>query len=154
MTGSESNDFGFKRLSLENWLTIDPAWNGVVMSASRADPTEAWVDDLVKTVLDPVVPVAIRKLFETARGVLVYSLTFYPLLTLGAEQLFRVLETAASAKCKMLNAPQNIKVFADRINGWPSSARFRLNDCRNGLVSDTCEMRRHIHPTSIYMDPE
>jgi hypothetical protein len=61
------------------------------------------------------VPLNIRKLFETARGNLIYSLMFYPLLTLGAEQLFRVLETSASAKCKEVNAsPNQTKTFEKR----------------------------------------
>ena len=73
MTASQSNKFGFKRLSLENWLRVDPVWDAFGMSES----SEAWVHDLLKANLDPVVPLPIRQLFETARGTLVYSL--YPL---------------------------------------------------------------------------
>ncbi len=115
MSATKSREHGFKRLTLENWLTVDPAWAGVVMSASRPDPSEAWVSDLIQTKLDPAVPPTIRKLFETARGTLIYSLMFYPLLTLGAEQLFRVLEASASAKCNAMNAPRKIKTFEKKI---------------------------------------
>jgi hypothetical protein len=76
MTASQSNKFGFKRLSLENWLRVDPVWDAFGVSES----SEAWVHDLLKANLDPVVPLPIRKLFETARGTLAYSLMFYPLL--------------------------------------------------------------------------
>ena len=71
--------------------------------------------DLLKVNLDPVVPLAIRKLFETARGTLVYSLMFYPLLTIGTEQLFRVLEAAATNKFMAMNAPTKIKKLSDKI---------------------------------------
>jgi hypothetical protein len=109
------NEFGYKRLTTENWLTVDPAWSGVVISCSRSDPSEAWVHDLVQTELDPTVPLPIRKLFEIARGTLVYSLMFYPLLTLGTEQMFRVFDAAVSAKCKEMSAPSKVQRFADKI---------------------------------------
>jgi hypothetical protein len=107
---SQPNEFGFKRLSLENWLTVDPVWDAF----GKSEPSE-WVHDLLKVNLDPVVPLAIRKLFETARGTLVYSLMFYPLLTIGTEQLFRVLEAAATNKCMAMNAPTKIKKFSDKL---------------------------------------
>lgn len=109
------NQYGYKRLTLENWLTVDPAWSGVVMSASRPDPSEAWVHDLIQTELDPAVPLSIRKLFEIARGTLVYSLMFYPLLTLGTEQMFRVFDAAVSAKCNAMRAPSKVNRFAEKI---------------------------------------
>jgi hypothetical protein len=113
-TSSQLNEFGFKRLSLENWLTVDPVWDAF----EKSDPSE-WVHDLLKVNLDPVVPLAIRKLFETARGTLVYGLMFYPLLTIGTEQLFRVLEAAATNKCMAMNAPAKIQKFSHKIK-WLS----------------------------------
>jgi hypothetical protein len=108
--------FGFKRLTIDNWLSVDPAWGGLVMSSSRPDPSEAWVFDIVRSELDPGVPVNIRRLFEIARGTLVYSLMFYPLLTLGTEQMFRVFEASVTEKSKILNAPAKVRTFADKIN--------------------------------------
>ena len=91
---------------MENWLTVDPVWDAF----GKSEPSE-WVHDLLKVNLDPVVPLAIRKLFETARGTLVYGRMFYPLLTIGTEQVFRVLEAAATNKCMAMNAPAEIKKF-------------------------------------------
>jgi hypothetical protein len=105
------NEFGYKRLTLENWLMVDPAWSGVVMSSSRPNPSEAWVHDLIQTELDPTVPLPIRKLFEIARGTLVYSL----MLTVGTEQMFRVFDAAVSAKCKEMKAPSKVQRFVDKI---------------------------------------
>jgi hypothetical protein len=117
MPAPQINDFGFKRLSVENWLTVDPAWAGVAMSASRPDPSEAWVHDLSQITLTTNAPLAIRKLFETARGTLVYSLMFYPLLALGAEQLFRVLEASAAFKCNEMGAtPKRSRTFENKID--------------------------------------
>jgi hypothetical protein len=45
-----------------------------------------------------------------------YGYFFYPLYTLAGEQLYRVAETAASAKCKLLGAsPRRVKRFEDKI---------------------------------------
>lgn len=131
------SEFGYKRLTLENWLTVDPAWYGVVMSSSQPNPSEAWVHDLIQTELDPAVPLPIRKLFEIARGTLVYSLMFYPLLTVGTEQMFRVFDAAVSAKCKEMKAPAKVKHFFDKIE-WlgkhaviPSEQLLRWNAIRH-----------------------
>jgi hypothetical protein len=47
---------------------------------------------------------------------------FYPLLTLGADQLLRTLETALSVLCHTLNAPPQVKTFARRID-WLTNQR-------------------------------
>jgi hypothetical protein len=105
MSDLKKDDFGFKRLSLENWLTPDSAWAGVFMSYSSSNQCEGFVHDICEKHLADTVPLPVRKLFETARGALVYSVVFYPLLTLGAEQLMRVFETAVSMKCERMSAP-------------------------------------------------
>ena len=103
-------EFGFKRLSLENWQAIDPVWG---LAFGELEPSE-WVRDVLKYDLNPVVPLAVRRLFETARGTLVYGLMFYPLLTIGTEQLSRVKEAAVINKCRAMNAPK-IRRFQDTI---------------------------------------
>lgn len=116
MSVSREKAFGFKRLSSANWLTVDPTWEGVLISFSRLDPSTGWVEDLTRVQLDATTPLSIGKVFEAARGALVYGLMFYPLLTLGAEQLFRVLEAALSLKCHTLNAPSQVRTFARKID--------------------------------------
>jgi hypothetical protein len=105
MEASLVNEFGFKQVSVANWLKVDPAWGGFIMSSSLSDPSEAWVHDLAEFQLNTAIPLPVRRLFEVARGAMAYSLMFYPLLTLGSEQLLRVMETAVSEKCKALSAP-------------------------------------------------
>jgi hypothetical protein len=123
-----SNEFGFKRLTAANWLTVDPIWQGFLMSSSLPDPSSDWVDDLTRFELDPAVPSAIRKLFEIGRGTLAYSLMFYPLLTLGTEQIFRVLETSAAVKCEEIAAPSRINSFKERIE-WLREHGAISEDC-------------------------
>ena len=114
---SDENEFGFKRLTLDNWLTIDPAWQGFVMSTSIGRPDLSWVHDLLQTNLSGQVPIKVRRLYEVARGVLVYSLIFYPFLALGIEQMYRVADTATMARCKLAGADyRETKRYVDRIN--------------------------------------
>jgi hypothetical protein len=108
---TSSRDFGFKRLSLDNWLTLDDAWRNVFMSYSSAVQHEGFIQDLIVMDLHDTVPLQVRKLYETARGALVYSVTFYPLLTLGSEQMLRVIDSATSHKCEQMKAPEIGKFF-------------------------------------------
>ncbi len=111
-----TENFGFKCLSVDNWLRVDSAWAGVVMSSSRPDASEAWVHDIVQSELSTGVPLNVRRLFEGARGALVYSLMFYPLLTLASEQMFRVLEAAVASKCRQIGSPGKVLTFAAKID--------------------------------------
>jgi hypothetical protein len=126
--GIQPEVFGFKRLTLDNWLAVDPAWAGVVMSSSLPNASDAWVFDLVQNELDPAVPLNVRRLFEIARGTLIYSLMFYPLLTLGTEQMFRVFETALSMKCADSGAPAKVKTFAEKIEWLAKSGTMSAHE--------------------------
>jgi hypothetical protein len=113
----DEEEFGFKRLTLDNWLTIDPAWQGFVMSTSIGRPDLSWVHDLLQTNLSGQEPIEVRKLYEVARGVLVYSLVFYPFLALGIEQIYRVAEAAIMTRCNLAGADYKAtKRYVDRIN--------------------------------------
>jgi hypothetical protein len=112
--GPPDGGFGFKRLTVENWLTPDPVWQHFV-HPPFIDPATAWAQDVLKHDLSPAVPIAVRRLFKVARGALVYGFMFYPLLTLGSEQLFRVLETAVNEKCAALQAPVTAHNFFEKL---------------------------------------
>jgi hypothetical protein len=91
--------FGFKRITPENWLRpgFPPGFEGV-----KAD---YWLEAVLKPSLGPGVPDNIKALYEVARGACAYALLFYPLMTLGAHQCFRVLEGAVTEKRKQLGIP-------------------------------------------------
>jgi hypothetical protein len=147
------DEFGFKRITPEDWLSCDPAWNVFAVSNDVLDQSEAWLRTLLKISLDSSVPIAIRKLFEVARGTLVYGSMFYPLLTIGTEQIFRVFETAASHKCKAMNAPPKIKVFAAKID-WlaESGAVSSLDRSRWDAIRQLRNSASHPKDQYIY-DP-
>ena len=73
------------------------------------------------------VPTEICELFEVARSAFVYGLMFYPLVTIGAEQICRVSEAAVLLKCKFLNAPKRENSFALKVK-WLIEAKVIKND--------------------------
>lgn len=60
-------------------------------------------------------PLEVRRMFEVARGAVVYGYFFYPLYVLGAEQLFRVAEAAVTLKCEQMGAKTAKMRFIDKI---------------------------------------
>lgn len=115
------NNPSFKTLTSENWLEPESVMSIFVtlsLNDGGTSPISAdgWIERIGRPQLDPTVPVEIIKLFEVARGSMAYGYFFYPLYTLAGEQLYRVAETAASAKCKLLGASsRRVKIFEDKI---------------------------------------
>ena len=114
-------NFGFKKLSLENWLQPDEASTIFASISSDGQVKPITEDEWLRRILEPslaeVVPLEIRRLFEVARSAMAYGYFFYPLYTLAAEQLFRVVETAISYKCQSMGAPtKNTNTFQEKIN--------------------------------------
>ena len=104
MACARVNDVHFVKFSLTDFTK----------SSISADE---WIDRFLKPQLDPIVPVEILRLFEVARGSIVYGYFFYPLYTLAGEQLYRVAEAAASAKCQLLGAKsRRVKRLEDKIS--------------------------------------
>ena len=94
-------------------------------------------------------PSDVQALFEVACGAMVYGYFFYPLYTLAAEQLFRVVESALAHKCKALGAPRSRRTFEKRIE-WlveegvisrPESTRWHAaRQMRNAASHPECQM--------------
>lgn len=112
--------FGFKKLTVENWLEPDPVMAAFVSisAASTVAPMSAddWAAQFLIPQLSATVPAEVAALFEVARSSIAYGYFFYPLFTLGGEQLLRVAEAAASAKCTQLNAPRSVRKFFEKID--------------------------------------
>jgi predicted nuclease with RNAse H fold len=91
--------FGMKKLSMGNWREPDVPKNfpGVT--------EEVWVSAVMKPKLIAAVPEEVVRLFEVARGSILYGWLFYPLLTLASEQLLRVQEAAVRERCKQAGVP-------------------------------------------------
>src|SRR5580658_1526945 len=110
---SSNAGLGFREISRDNWLTPDPVWES--FWRPETDRMQAWVDDFLVVRLSAEVPTDIRGLFEVARSAFLYGLMFYPLVTVGAEQMCRVSEAAIALKCEFLRAPKRENTFALRI---------------------------------------
>ena len=98
-----------KQLTVDNWLAVDPIIaSGIFVRLGLADRTVAeltsddWTARLLEVHVSPAVPNAVRDQVEIARGAMIYGSLFYPLFTLGLEQLFRVSEAAVRAKAVQL----------------------------------------------------
>jgi hypothetical protein len=136
--------FGFKDITLENWLEPDPTMQGFAKLTVNG-PEQITAEDLLKDIFEPQlsdnVPREVKALFEVARGAMCYGYFFYPLYTLAYEQIFRVAETAVTLKCKALSAPRNLKRFAQKVDflitksAIPSEQKLRwegIRGLRNG----------------------
>jgi hypothetical protein len=96
---------GIKKITKDNWLEVDPIIaSGVFVRLSLTDGSvqaitaNDWTERLLASQIDPVVPEEIREAFQVARGAMLYGAFFYPLFTLGLEQVLRLTEAAARAK--------------------------------------------------------
>jgi hypothetical protein len=89
------------------------------LSAHGTSPYHPTVDQRAAEFLQPQlserVPLEVHRLFEIARGALLYGVFFYPLYALGSEQLLRVVEAAVAHKCVELVAPRNVQRGAFRM---------------------------------------
>ena len=99
---------GFKNLTKDNWKSPDPfndyfikinLYTGEKLKITDEERAE----EFLKIELIPSVPIEVRRQFEAARGAMLYGCFFYPLFALGADQLFRVAESAVTHKC-LINA--------------------------------------------------
>lgn len=120
--------FGFKQLTSENWLEMDEvmlAFKRQIRDGSTTMPTgEDRVNEIYAYELNENVPLDVQKVFEVARGTMVYGYLFYPLYTLASDQLYRALETAVIKKCEIENAPKSkTKGYQKQIE-WLTEAGF------------------------------
>lgn len=105
---SYDSAMGFSRITQQSWLAPDRD-NYMPFGLTQ----EQWVDLFLKPQLDSSVPLDVLKVFEVARGAMIYSWFFYPLATLGLEQCTRVAEFAVWERCKSL--PDKPRRFVDNL---------------------------------------
>lgn len=111
---------GIKVLRLENWMSPDPLMGNLVMPSDDSGIFSSMSgDDWASTILEPNlaerVPNEVLRLFEVARGSMLYGYFFYPLYTLAFEQLTRVAEAAVSEKCKQIGTGKSINTFDKKL---------------------------------------
>lgn len=113
-------NLGFKKLTPENWLEPDKFnFYKVSVSLSSGQTRPLDFDERRRHMLDINItekaPLEVRRMFEVARGAVVYGYFFYPLYVLGAEQLFRVAEAAVTLKCEQMGVKTDRLWFIDKI---------------------------------------
>ena len=102
-----------KRITSHNWLEPD-----------QIDVTPpAWCDAFLTIRLDERVPAEIAAMFETARGSVIYGGFFAPLVVLGVEHCYRVLEAGVRARC----VQQGLPVFFNDKDGKEHPLSFAHN---------------------------
>lgn len=110
---------GSKEITPSNWLEPDRVLKGFVRISPNGRSQPITSGEYLNHVLAPKllesVPTEVQALFEVARGAMAYGYFFYPLYTLGAEQLFRVAEAAVAYKCEALGVPKLERTFKKKI---------------------------------------
>ncbi len=99
----DKSKLGFKQITKENWLLPDSVSKSFGKLSDSGQPVhmtaEDWINDIYEVGLSDSVPIEVVKLFEVARGSLVYGYLFYPLYGLAGDQLYRVLDAATYYRC-------------------------------------------------------
>lgn len=118
-----------KAINHDNWLLADAGSKG------QAADAHEWREAFLSIRLDPAVQREIARMFEAARGGMLYGHFFQPLLAMGLEQCHRVLESGARARCAQAGLP----VTCVDSQGKPHPLSFGHNLralAKQGLISD------------------
>jgi hypothetical protein len=113
--------FGFKDLTVENWLKADSHLCAMVRFKDQPkdfNPEAAteWVKEILDIEMDERIPEEIRQMFVVARGTVVYGILFYPLFAQADAQLYRIADAAIVHRCRQLNAPKALRGMAGRLD--------------------------------------
>jgi len=100
---NERSPTGHKPLTLENWTQADPvmhAFGGYDLNTGQFQSIDRdlWARQVLACNLVGAVPREVHRLFDVARGTMLYAYFFYPVMTLAAEQLYRVVDAALAAR--------------------------------------------------------
>ena len=153
---NESNNWPFdcKQISAANLQQIDAAPKIWCEMTAVAKTNEEWIRFFFLPKLDSKVPPEIAKLLEVARGAMIYGWNFYPLLTLGVEQCYRLLDTGTRARCNQVGIPTiKTKKNGDKMDALIKHGIISKTDkSRWKLVRDLRNWSSHPKQQSLY-DP-
>lgn len=108
----------FKVLKPDNWRRQDPIGCDPLLNPGRLHHRklgDLLAAEILSCELNPGVPIDARELFKVARGILCYGHFFYPLYSVGCDQLYRVLEAVVRHKCLDLAPEQKFRDYSSRI---------------------------------------
>lgn len=92
-----------KRITPQNWLEHD------LKGAPASAELQAWRETFLPVRLGDNVPEEITAMFEAARGCILYGWFFSPLVVLGVEHCYRVLEAGVRVRCQQLGLPVSLR---------------------------------------------
>ena len=143
MADQDLNNRLFNKLTPDNWRELEGTGSHIVRVKSDGTTEtlseDDWASRFLEQELSQNVPEDIRNMFEVAQGVLCYGCYFYPLYTLGSEQLYRVQEAALLNKCAQMGAPKKVQRFVSAID-WMKE-QDALSDGRYDQWSATRRLR-------------
>lgn len=119
---------GIKALTVDNWRSVDPMSVTLVELDTASGrfqriTHERWIEWFLEPQLNHNVPGEVRTMFDVARGAMLYGCFFYPLYTLGTEQLYRVADAATWHRCRQLGKPLPMQARSEKrlLCGWRGS---------------------------------
>lgn len=134
----------FKALTMANWRDWDPtneAFAHLDRRASRMVKTRGddWAKLFLSVRLDGGLPEEVQNLYAVARWTMLYGHFFYPLYTVGDEQLYRVADAAALHRYEQLGGPLTKR-------GKPPSFAARIHWLvEHGAIPETEAHRWHAY---------
>jgi hypothetical protein len=145
---------GHKRLTVRNWLSPDPV-SALFVRYRRGRIDNPTADDFAELFLgielSERVPPQVQSLFNVARGSMLYGYFYYPLYTLGLEQMYRVAEAAVLYKCRQMNAPK-LRNYANRV-AWLLDQGV-ISEKTSQWWQDTRRLRNYAsHPEMQTVEP-
>ena len=116
--GWTMQNLGYKQITKTNWLDPDKISTSFlqVPTDDVVKRGEIYLEMILEPQVDDTVPIEIRKMYEVARGGIVYGYFFYPLYSLACEQLFRVGEAAVTSRCKIIDLQWANGTFEKKID--------------------------------------
>ena len=154
---AERNYLRFKEINLDNWS--EPDETSLIfceMDKKTGDVSFMSGNDWAKYFLEPQlssqVPIPVQRLFEVARGTLIYGFYFYPLYTSGIEQLSRVSESAITEKCLSLSIKKRKDSFAEKLKALKN--QNIITEADFDFWDDTRSLRNYFsHPENQNLFP-
>lgn len=116
------------RLSLENHLERDPrlnVWNRYGLGGFT-EATETWVSEILRYEIPSCYPGVMQEQFDRARACIVYGCYYYPLFTLGVEELCRFYETALNEFLSKVGSSKSTmrKSFKEKVTWMENNQHF------------------------------
>jgi hypothetical protein len=114
----QSQQYGFKMVTLENLLDPDPVMKLFWQRSpdgnfSQMGPKD-WAAPILSFDLSDLVPRVVREAFYFTRNAMCYAYWYYPLLTIGCQQILRVADFATEIAATE-NGLKPARSFARRI---------------------------------------